>query len=252
MPVYQRVGNRVLTGVQQSSHSTVLRMCEGRGSLRVLELGCSTGALAKRLRERGHHVTGIDVVQLPGVTERVDAFVRHDLSSGVPDLGESRFDLVIAADVLEHLSNPGQLLRQVHGVLAPGAGVVVSIPNFGHWYSRARVGLGAFGYDRRGTLDDTHLRFFTRRMVRRLAARSGFDIREEQYTGLPLEILQSSTLRVPRWLRRVDGTLVAARPQLFAYQFVLSLTPHSLGYETHVFGADREAAQPSLRRTLAR
>ncbi len=50
---------------------------------------------------------------------------------------------------------------------------------------------GLFGYDRRGILDDTHLRFFTRSSLRRLVRNSGFDIVEERATGLPLGTVAS-------------------------------------------------------------
>jgi hypothetical protein len=87
--------------------------------------------------------------------------------------------------------------------------------------------MGLFGYDRRGILDETHLRFFTRATLRRLVRASGFDILEEQATGLPLRAIPEADGRRLRIARSIDKTLVRVRPTLFGYQYILRLTPHA-------------------------
>ena len=110
---------------------------------------------------------------------------------------------------------------------SPGGQVLVSVPNFAHWYPRLRVAAGLFGYDRRGILDETHLRFFTRATLRRLVRASGFDILAEHATGLPLGTLSGADGSRLRLARALDHSLVRARPTLFAYQYILRLTPHA-------------------------
>jgi hypothetical protein len=92
-----------------------------------------------------------------------------------------------------------------------------------------RVAMGLFGYDRRGILDETHLRFFTRATLRRLVRASGFDILEEQATGLPLGAISEADGRKLRIARSGDRALVRLRPTLFGYQYVMRLTPHAQG-----------------------
>lgn len=230
-----------------SSHAVILEMLEGRAPCRILDLGCSGGLLAEQLLERGHDVTGVDYVEVPGVRDRVSRFIRADLSGPVGDAVDGTYDVVILADVLEHLPRPLQTLAEVRSLVAPGGEVLISIPNFGHWYPRSRVALGAFGYDRRGPLDDTHLRFFSRRTLRRLVVRGGFDIREEACTGLPLGVLAAKGGRISRAVRKVDRKAVSARPQLFAYQFVMRLVPHAEGTEIAYFEpAAEQVAQRAL------
>ena len=209
-----------------SSHALILEMMAGMPPSRVLDLGCSGGLLAERMRAAGHHVVGIDAVEVPGVRERTDVFVTADLEAEIPSAVGDRFDLVVAGDIIEHLSRPAAMLRQIGRLLRPGGQLLLSVPNFGHWYPRTRVLVGSFGYDRRGILDDTHLRFFTRATLRRLVQRSGFDVLEESATGLPLGSSASGggLLGV---VQRVDQVLVRARPTLFGYQHVLRLTPHA-------------------------
>src|SRR5439155_11454246 len=144
----------------------------------------------------------------------------------IPATVGTGYDVVVAGDILEHLNNPTQTLREVLGLIGPGGQVLVSVPNFGHWYPRIRVALGAFGYDRRGILDETHVRFFTRRTLRRLVKSAGYDTLEEAATGLPLSSVAGQD-ETSSPLKRVDDFLVKVRPTLFGYQNVLRLTPHA-------------------------
>jgi glycosyltransferase involved in cell wall biosynthesis/SAM-dependent methyltransferase len=210
-----------------SSHAVMLQMIEGIEPARILDVGCSGGLLAERLRERGHKVVGVDYLEIPGVRERTDEFFQADLNQGLPpEVGEG-YDIVIAGDIVEHLMRPDHALREISRVLRPGGQVLLSVPNFAHWYPRVRVATGLFGYDRRGILDDTHLRFFTRLTLRRLVRRCGYDILEERATGLPLGTISPGESRRKRAVRGMDRQLVRIRPTLFGYQFILRLTPHA-------------------------
>ncbi len=199
----------------------------------MLDLGCSGGLLAEKLRERGHYVVGVDCLEVSGVRDRTDDFYVADLESGIPPQVGAGYDLVIAGDVIEHLSRPLEALREITHILRPGGQVILSVPNFAHWYPRVRVALGLFGYDRRGILDSTHLRFFTRANLRRMTRTAGFDILEETATGLPLGAITAAggtdNAAHKNTVQKIDQSLVRARPTLFGYQFVLRLTPHAEG-----------------------
>jgi glycosyltransferase involved in cell wall biosynthesis len=210
-----------------SSHAVMMEMLAGVGPSKVLDLGCSGGRLAERVRAAGHHVTGVDRLEHPEVRRRTDSFVRADLTQGIPIEAGAGYDVVIAGDIIEHLPRPAQTLLEIARVLRPGGQVLLSVPNFGHWYPRARTMLGLFGYDRRGILDHTHLRFFTRSTLRRLVRACGFDVLEERTTGLPLTAISVADGRGLTALRAVDKALAKCRPTLFGYQFVLRLTPHA-------------------------
>ncbi len=177
-------------------------------------------------------MTGVDGIEIDGVRDRVDEFVLGDLEDGIPaDVGTG-FDVVVAADVIEHVRDPRALLSQMNDRVARGGQVLVSTPNFGHWYPRARVASGMFDYDRRGILDQTHLRFFSRRSLLRTIQSAGLEVQELRYTGLPFDVLSRDASLRTRAVRRVDELLVKLRPTLFAYQFVLRTTPRAGGSVT--------------------
>ena len=208
---------------RDSSHGVMLGWLRQMPPSRVLDLGCSGGAFASRVRALGHHVTGVDADELAHVRERCDAFFQADLDRGLPNevIVGPPFDVVICADVLEHLRRPEKLLAQLRTVLVPRGAVIASVPNFGHWYSRGRTALGLFDYDQRGILDNGHVRFFTRRSFERLARNAGLLPLRRQVTGLPFGAFTSAPQRpAVRAAWAADRFAVALRPTLFGYQFI--------------------------------
>jgi len=216
---------------RDSSHERILAWLRGRPPSSILDLGCSDGRLSERLKSYGHTVTGVDVHELSGVRERVDRFVQCDLDAGLSaDVG-CGYDVVVVADVLEHLRHPDRILVDLRHRLASQGTVVLSVPNFGHWYPRSRVALGRFDYDHRGILDSDHVRFFTRRSVETMIARCGFAVRRRESLGLPFDVIDrggngnGSDGRRRQVLNALDGFAVSLRPTLFAYQYLFELEP---------------------------
>lgn len=209
-----------------SSHMTLSSWVVDSKPKRILDLGCSDGRFGELLRRRGHYVVGVDTEELPGVRDRLDRFVAADLDSGLPPGIEGDFDVIIAADVLEHLRDPAAQLKSVGRLLAPGGVVMVSVPNIAHWYGRLRVATGRFDYDRRGIFDAGHLRFFTLRSFERTARQAGMTIRRRAVTGLPLDTLGRggpAPRRAANMARWADSLGVAVAPKLFGYQLLFEL-----------------------------
>ncbi len=208
-----------------SSHGRIMARLAHERPRSILDLGCSGGRLAEQLRGFGHTVVGVDAVEVPGVRARVNRFVQANLDEGIPVEAGDNFDVVLCADVIEHTRQPDVLLQEAKGRLSANGVLIASVPNFGHWYPRARVTLGAFDYDQRGILDRTHLRFFTRKSFVRLARKCGLHVRRVEPVGIPLQVLAGR----PGVLSRVAGVaeraLLSTFPKLFAYQFIFELDP---------------------------
>lgn len=222
--VYTR---RVETSGLGGSHHAIL--AEVPAGARVLDLGCASGYLAAHLGARGCEVVGFE--RDPEAAGRARASCAEVIVGDLESPADRQavhgpFDVVVAGDVLEHLSDPAAVLRFVRGVLAPAGFAVVSLPNVAAWPVRLGLLRGRFEYTDVGILDRTHLRFFTRSTAHELARAAGFDVERERLVHLE---------RVPGPLRRAlpraanvgDRILVRLRPGLFAQQFVLRLRPRA-------------------------
>jgi glycosyltransferase involved in cell wall biosynthesis len=211
-----------------SSHYKLLSWLSDQPPKKILDLGCSDGRLGELLRLAGHTVIGVDTHKLDGVGERLDGFVEADLNEGIPAEVGTGFDVVLGADVLEHLYDPAKLLVEAKPLLAPGGRVMTSVPNIAHWYPRLRVALGRFQYERRGIFDYGHIRFFTGRSFERMVKSAGWQVRKRSITGLPVEVAERGG-GAPRWITRIlsgtDKAGMAVAPTLFAYQLVYELEP---------------------------
>jgi methionine biosynthesis protein MetW len=202
---------------------------------RVLDVGCSTGYLAAELTARGCRVVGVegDPEAAAQARERCELVVVGDVEDpAVRDELPHDMDAVLLADVLEHLRDPWAVLAALRETLAPGGRAVVSLPNIGHWTARRALAGGRFPYADHGLFDRTHLRFFTRASARELAQRAGFAVEREQpaTASLPLEAYLrrrwgGTEHDPPPALAAARRRLTALRPELFAFQFVLTLRP---------------------------
>lgn len=154
----------------------------------VLDIGCGAGALGAALRERqGCRVVGIeydrDAAEV--AADRIDRVVVGDADELEPDFLPGEFDVIVCGDILEHLREPGDLLRRARRWLAPGGLLVASIPNARH---RSVVGgllAGNWTYESAGLLDRDHVRFFTRREIEKLVRRAGFLVEETRIVPGP-------------------------------------------------------------------
>jgi len=199
----------------------------------VLDIGCASGYLAAALGERGCTTYGVEpdrdlAAQARRHCERV---FEADIEARVArDELPRDLDAVLFGDVLEHLSDPWEVLRFARTLLAPGAMAFVSVPNGVHWRARSEIARGRFPREDSGTFDRTHLRWFTLDSARALAGQAGFVVERERFTPapLPLEALvrrvAGGSAEAPRFpLGHARWFLARRAPRLFALQFVLIL-----------------------------
>ena len=143
----------------------------------LLDVGCASGRFLGAVRERfpDADLWGIDPVAYDIGED--DAF--HRVVGRYPDdlPGGRQFDCIVFNDVLEHLVDPWEALRETAPLLAPGGAVVASIPNIRNVdILRGLVIHGRWEYVDKGILDRTHLRFFTRSGIVDLFERAGWQV----------------------------------------------------------------------------
>jgi SAM-dependent methyltransferase len=152
---------------------------------RILELGCGSGATIKWLR-------GVRNVQFAAAIElntqaaalarnSIDQVVSVDFENHPVDFEPKSFDLILALDVLEHLTDPWDAVARLHAFLKPGGSLIASIPNVGHYEVLVPLLGGKFEYTVDGILDRTHLRFFTEPSAAALMESSGLQVSQTDY-----------------------------------------------------------------------
>ncbi len=173
--------------------------------LRVLELGCGTGATLAWLRSQTQveHVSGVELFadaaqQAQQHAERIlQGNLEQMLDAGTLPFQAGEFDLILCMDVLEHLIDPWRVTRACAAWLRPGGVMIASIPNVRNWRALGPLLFAArWEYAEAGILDRTHLRFFTRASARALLSQAGLQIEAEQ--RLPFAV--SRKARLANWL----------------------------------------------------
>jgi hypothetical protein len=154
--------------------------------------------------------------------------------------------------MLEHLPDPLDVLRRHYRLLASGGRVLISLPNVAIWNVRLALLVGRFEYGDTGTLDRTHLRFFTGHSFQRFLSDAGLAVNRYRITPgilrpmVPLikrvygqgsetavqgdssSIMDSAPYRFyMRWLYPVERWICALSPGLLAFQFVTLARPAS-------------------------
>lgn len=223
----------------------LLRLWGERKGLDVLDVGCGFATTAQKIQEAGNRVTGIESSReaVAVAKTRIAEVVEGDLQApGV--LGDRRFDVIIFADVLEHLAWPIGVLKSYVSRLKTGGSVIVSLPNVGLWSVRLGLMFGRFQYDDTGVLDRTHLRFFTRRSAVHLLRAAGLEpIRRTYNPGLvrpfvPLakrflgrggdagSLLESKPYRAYlKTVYPIERTVARVWPGLLAFQMIFEARP---------------------------
>lgn len=156
-------------------------------SKRVLEVGCGPGSITKILAQQGQcRVTGLelDPEAIKKVAPYCETILQADLNSAEwPCLldGMERFDVVVAADVLEHLYDPWVALKRMVSFINPDGYLVISLPHVGHAAVVSCLINSDFEYRNCGLLDRTHIRFFGLKNIETLFAQADLKIIEVRY-----------------------------------------------------------------------
>jgi SAM-dependent methyltransferase len=187
---------------------------------RVLDVGCSSGYLARRLRERGTSVIGIEFDQRAAEEARAvcEQVLVGDVETMDLPFGPGSFDVVLCGDLVEHLRAPDAFLERVRPLLRDNGRLVLTTPNVANWAIRASLLAGRWRYTDRGILDRTHAHLFTRRTLVEALDRAGYRVVKVDFT-VPVPLIGT------RPIEAVAHAIGRLRPSLFAYQFVLAATP---------------------------
>jgi SAM-dependent methyltransferase len=185
----------VFHATEEENRKVILRLLEPAASARLLDLGCHNGELTRRWAARigTSDVTGVELV--PEMIERSRAacikVVAADLNQRLP-LPDASFDVIVANQVIEHLSNTDQFVAEVARLLAAGGYAVISTNNLSSLHNIVSLMLGQqpppahvsgevilgnrfnpLNGQRHETPAMAHLRLFSHRALRELLLHKG-------------------------------------------------------------------------------
>lgn len=163
----------------------ILEACKGK---RILHVGCTDHPITAMKVENAHllhaklvrvadEVVGLDIDK-EGI-ERLSElmpdhrFIHHNAErlDDCEELGEEKFDLVVAADVIEHIANPGLFVEGVTHRLVPGGQLILTTP---HSFAVKRlIAMLAFGYE---YVHPDHVSYYSLSTMNELLDRCSFRI----------------------------------------------------------------------------
>ncbi len=162
-----------------SSHKLIVALV-GKNNT-ILDVGCNSGYIGS-ISDPSNIFYGIDY--LKGAVNKAkstykDACV-YDLNILKSLPWGKKFNVIVFADVLEHLNDPEHVLKFfVDKYLEPGGKVVISLPNVANWVIRLKLFVGRFDYTETGILDRTHFHLYTYKTARELVNKAGLYTTDE-------------------------------------------------------------------------
>lgn len=178
----------------QTKDEMILDYLKDRGPLKILEVGCGSGALSFSLAEKGHAVLGIDLApEYIELAERRAGRIKNGECSfqvvSIEDFSSNdQFDVVISMDALEHIRDDEIAVKKLTSLVRPGGSLVLTVPAMPTLFGFHDEALG-------------HYRRYSKGRLRDLICQSGLikidKIRYFGFTLIPACILYSKLLRRP-------------------------------------------------------
>ncbi len=173
------------------------------GPEKILEIGCSTGALIVDLNKQGYkNVVGVDINEDAIAIAKSEGVSNVEVVDGeVLPFADGTFDLIIACDVLEHIEDEGRVLLEWGRVLKPGGIFMITVPAFMFLWS---------GHD----VENAHYRRYTARMLRNTLEQNNFTVERVTYWNTFL-FIPISIFRL--LLRLLPARKIASNDQLYEF-----------------------------------
>jgi len=142
-----------------------------------LDIGCATGMLLEHLRAKGWQTQGVDICKESaayGIKKRGLNIFAGALEAA--HFADGFFHAIHFSHLIEHITDPMALLKEVRRILAPGGYIVVTTPNAQGFQARL------LGKRWRSAIAD-HLFLFTKKTLQQALEKTGFTIKQSLTWG---------------------------------------------------------------------
>ncbi len=149
--------------------SFISKAAANRTGLDLLDVGCGSASLLGLMKQRGFRVMGVDFSSEAAAVAKTENGV-HVIVGSLEDaaLPDRSFDIVTLFHVMEHVTNPRDVLKEVARILKPEGSVVLQVPNIDSWQ------FGMFGAQWYGLDIPRHVIDYSKDAMLRLLADAGF------------------------------------------------------------------------------
>jgi len=160
---------------------TVMLKYIPESATKILEVGCGEGEFCHLLSHSDREIWGVEINEVAAQKAVLNCtrVLVGDINTVYTQLPKNYFDVIVFNDVLEHIYAPWDTLQLIKSLLSPKGVVVTSIPNFRYISNLITEILfeGEFRYKPEGgILDDTHIRFFTGKSIKRMFMEQGYEV----------------------------------------------------------------------------
>lgn len=155
--------------------------------LKVLDLGCGNGSLSHWLAQQGYEVVGVES-SISGIAWARQQFPNcHFIQASIYDLpyaelGNS-FDVVLSAEVIEHLLYPRELVRAAKQCLKPDGRLILTTPYHGYFKNLLLALMGKLDQHLNPLWDGGHIKFFSVATLQKLLISEGYHDLQFSFAG---------------------------------------------------------------------
>lgn len=124
----------------------------------ALDIGCRDGYWTKKLIQKGYTVEPIDIEpHYPGAK-------KADANEKLPYRNET-FDIIWCSEVIEHLKNPKESVKEMLRITRPGGRIIITTPNSHFWIQKM---FNLIGWDAKKIQNPGHKHFFSKKTLKKV------------------------------------------------------------------------------------
>jgi 2-polyprenyl-3-methyl-5-hydroxy-6-metoxy-1,4-benzoquinol methylase len=178
---------------------------------KVLDIGCASGYLLNELKNKNNYLVGIDISEknIEKVSSEINEALVFDIENEnwPENFTNSKFDVIIMAEVIEHLFDQENFLEKIKQILKSDGFLILTTPNFLTWNNRLRMLFGNYG-DKEKLYDSSHINLLSYLGLKKKLNQSGF------------KVIKENNIWYPNYLEKIKKILPA---NLFVFQSIFKI-----------------------------